>query len=402
MFINGKRFLKLNIKFFSLDKLGLISLLFVSYSGYIKWIPGLFIDPFYLFFILLLVSIIFSGFKNTINKKSLKIIILVLLFFLWAFLSVLWGTSEVYYQQKISKSFVVIFCFVSPFFVLRTNNNVLNFIKLFRILTIVTAISFIFLYFLFDNFFVIFYGDDGLNNNGVPDYLALGILLSSGLLLSINKSGILWSAKKAIYFIAILLLAARGPLVSIVIILFFGFFWNRTNKVNFKTIVYFIVILAGLLYFGNGLLSRLNQRLEGISDNNSNNFSSIGTRFSLFEKGFDYFISSPIVGIGYGSFGKEITGFEDRIVPHNIFIEIGSELGFIGLFFFVFLMIYVYLYVKFKWKKNDDISSSLVTLIIFLILQSISTTYLSDSKALFLWVSILICYINISSRTIET
>ena len=92
MFINGKRFLKLNIKIFSLDKLGLISLLLVSYSGYIKWIPGLLIDPFYLFFILLLFSIIFSGFKNIINKKSLKIIILVLLFFLWAFLSVIWGT----------------------------------------------------------------------------------------------------------------------------------------------------------------------------------------------------------------------------------------------------------------------------------------------------------------------
>lgn len=401
MFINGKRFLKLNIKIFSLDKLGLISLLLVSYSGYIKWIPGLLIDPFYLFFILLLFSIIFSGFKNIINKKSLKIIILVLLFFLWAFLSVIWGTSEVYYQQKITKSFVVIICFVSPFFVLRTNNNLLNFIKLFRILTLVTAISIIVLYFLFDNFFVIFYGEDGLNENVIPDYLALGILLSSGLLLSLNQSGILWGAKKTVYLISIILLAARGPLISIVIILLFGFFWNRRNKVNFKTILYFIVVSSGLFYFGKGLLSRLLERLEGISDSSSNSFSSVGARFSLFENGIDYFISSPVLGIGYGSFGKELTGFEDRIVPHNIFIEIGSELGFIGLFIFSYLIIHIYLHVKFKLQKNNIISVTLVMLIIFLILQSISSTYLSDSKALFLWVSILICYMNISSRAIE-
>ena len=401
MFINGKRFLKLNIKIFSLDKLGLISLLLVSYSGYIKWIPGLLIDPFYLFYILLLFSIIFSGFKNIINKKSLKIIILVLLFFLWAFLSVIWGTSEVYYQQKITKSFVVIICFVSPFFVLRTNNNLLNFIKLFRILTLVTAISIIVLYFLFDNFFVIFYGEDGLNENVIPDYLALGILLSSGLLLSLNQSGILWGAKKTVYLISIILLAARGPLISIVIILLFGFFWNRRNKVNFKTILYFIVVSSGLFYFGKGLLSRLLERLEGISDSSSNSFSSVGARFSLFENGIDYFISSPVLGIGYGSFGKELTGFEDRIVPHNIFIEIGSELGFIGLFIFSYLIIHIYLHVKFKLQKNNIISVTLVMLIIFLILQSISSTYLSDSKALFLWVSILICYMNISSRAIE-
>ena len=133
-----------------LSSLGIVSLLFMVYSGYIKWMPGLFMDPFIFFIGLLFMAILLSGFRNNLKKESLTIGAMLLLFFIWAFFTTAWGTSQVYYTEKIQKSIVIMACFFTPFFVLRTEKRIKGFINLFHWLTFLTALT-IFVIEIFSN-----------------------------------------------------------------------------------------------------------------------------------------------------------------------------------------------------------------------------------------------------------
>ena len=146
------------------------------------------------------------------------------------------------------------------------------------------------------------------------------------------------------------------------------------------------------MYFSEGLTGRLLSRFSDLSDTNSSAFSSIGSRFELLNSALDYFTDSPIFGIGYGSFGVKYLGAEDRIEPHNILIEIAAETGVIGFVLFSLFILGVYYYAVRKKQPGDPIVGSLIILTLYLIVQSLSSTYLIDSKALFLWLGILVCY----------
>jgi O-antigen ligase len=364
------------------------------YSGYIKWIPGLFMDPFVFFIILLFFTILLSGFRNIIKKESITIGSMLLMFFAWAFFTTIWGTSEVYYTEKIQKSIVIMVCFFSPFFVLRTENRIKGFINLFHWVTFLTALTIFGFFIVFGDLFIVFYGDSPSEVSIIPDYLALGILLASGFILAIEKTGILWLTYKTIIIFAIVLLAPRGPLLTLA--LFTVVYYIGNGKFKFKWYMAIYAVIAGMfvVYFSEGLTDRLFSRFSGIFDSNSVAFSSVGSRVELVNAAGDYFKDSPFAGIGYGSFGIKLTGFEDRIEPHNVLFEIAAETGIIGIAFFFIFILGVYYYAIRKKLKEDPIASTLIILTLYLIVQSLSTTYLIDSKALFLWLSILICYLS--------
>lgn len=371
-----------------------VSLLFMAYSGYIKWIPGLFIDPFIFFIILLFGFIILSGFRSILNQETLAIGAMLFSFFIWAFISSAWGTSNVYYIEKIQKSVVILLCFFIPFFVLRTRESLNCFINLFHFITFLAAALIVILFIIYGDLFFVFYGDLPTEDSTIPDYLALGVLLASGFILAIQKSGKVWLAYKTIVFIAIILLAPRGPLLTLVFFILVYYVTNRNIKFKWYTIIYCLILALVVLYFSEGLTARLFSRFSEISDSSSSAFSSVGSRIELAEAAADYFRNHPLSGIGYGSFGIKFSGLEDRIEPHNIIFEIAAETGIIGLFLFMIFIIFVFYYAIRKKKQNDTYASTLIILITYLIVQSLLSTYLIDSKALFFWLSFLICYLS--------
>ncbi len=362
------------------------------YAGYIKWIPGLFMDPFIFFTVLLVMAILLGGFRISFKEELLAIGATLLLFFIWAFISTAWGTSQVYYTEKIQKSIVIMLCFFGPFFVLRTETRIKGFINLFHWVTFLTALTIFGFFIVFGDVFIVFYGDSPSEESTIPDYLALGVLLASGFILAIQKTGTLWLTYKTIIIIAIVLLAPRGPLLALA--LFTIVYYIANGKFKFKWYMAAYALIAGMfvVYFSDGLTDRLFSRFSGISDSNSMAFSSVGSRIELVNAAFEYFKDSPFAGIGYGSFGLKFTGLEDRIEPHNILFEIASETGIIGIVLFFIFILGVYYYAIRRKLKEDPIASTLIILTLYLIVQSLSTTYLTDSKALFLWLSILICY----------
>ncbi|EQB64156.1 MAG: O-antigen polymerase [candidate division Zixibacteria bacterium RBG-1] len=101
---------------------------------------------------------------------------------------------------------------------------------------------------------------------------------------------------------------------------------------------------------------------------------------------FPYFLS----GTGIGGFTVSYAGFDDKrgIYPHNIFLEMASELGFLGLLA-IFLLIFWSLKDGFSlFKRNQDsnstyLSLTLLALFIFLLLNSLVSGDINDNRILF-------------------
>ena len=75
---------------------------------------------------------------------------------------------------------------------------------------------------------------------------------------------------------------------------------------------------------------------------------SVNQRLRYYKQGLGHFIDNPIIGVGIGNWKlksidydkKNIYGFIIPYHAHNDFIQLGVELGFFGLLFYVLFIIY--------------------------------------------------------------
>jgi O-antigen ligase len=147
-----------------------------------------------------------------------------------------------------------------------------------------------------------------------------------------------------------------------------------------------------------GFTDRLISRLTNIFDTESTSYTSLDSRFDLTTYAWNYFLKYPITGIGFGSFGINYSGTEDRIEPHNIILEIMSQTGIIGLFLFLLFLFTIFIFIYKKYNRDDNINLILILIIVFLFLQTLISTYLIDSKDLFFWLGVILCYNSINNR----
>ena len=96
-------------------------------------------------------------------------------------------------------------------------------------------------------------------------------------------------------------------------------------------------------------------------------------RVLYWENGLDMMIEHPISGVGYFNFPAYYNQFysDDLLgmrakkgaeLPHNIFIQVGSELGLFGLCIYVFLIICFFRMYKRSMAFNVDLPQYLTTL----------------------------------------
>ena len=92
-----------------------------------------------------------------------------------------------------------------------------------------------------------------------------------------------------------------------------------------------LLINAG---FENSLNQDMRDRLSGNIFNQTD--ASSGERKDLVSRSVEAFTSNPIGGIGLGIFGSDDIFYENS--AHNMFLQLGAELGLMGLASYVFLM----------------------------------------------------------------
>ena len=141
-------------------------------------------------------------------------------------------------------------------------------------------------------------------------------------------------------FVIILLTGSRGGLIGLVVVLFFLIFSKiAIEKASLKILLVVVLALFFVLNFDKINIERFQSILNITSDYN---VTSDTGRFSIWRSSMTLFLENPITGVGVCCFKKAI-GLQKKKEgkvgkwqsPHNSYVQILAEIGFIG--FFVFL-----------------------------------------------------------------
>ena len=198
---------------------------------------------------------------------------------------------------------------------------------------------------------------NSLNYQSIGYYLALSGLIV--FLSCFDKRKHFLFLKMCIYFVSFLLIVitgSRGPLVA---------FFLGTSAIAFfrskKIFVLLLVFLIAFLIFLGPIIDLLFRYfpnfstgvIRGLSffyfgrDRNFPISDQMSSRYPYYEKALSLFFEKPFFGSGVGGFSYFS---EVGIYPHNIFLELLTEYGVIGisLFILISLLFIIFLIINFK------------------------------------------------------
>lgn len=173
----------------------------------------------------------------------------------------------------------------------------------------------------------------------------LGLLATVAFLLPAERRSLtkpaLWGMA-ALQLWAALSAGARGPVLALILSLAFffalsarGFPSIRIERYALRLGVVMLCVLAILGVVGQEMFSTLAFRSQVLVTEGG---SSALTRFALYREALGLWARSPIWGSGVGQFSVAVTGEDVRLYPHNIILELGAELGLIGVLIFAMMI----------------------------------------------------------------
>lgn len=225
------------------------------------------------------------------------------------------------------------------------------------------------------------------------DYLGAGRILGLGII--ITFSYFLYFAKNAllkiaallvliVFFSLLLITGGRGPLLATILAMLVPLLLSiRISKTRVFFIKRRVVLIAGVLIviFGiigyslvSGELTTTLRRLLLLFDAERMVYSDQAVRLKYYIDSIKLGITSPLFGHGIGSW-PVLTGKGDvRGYSHNLFLEIFSELGLLGLVLFLSLITQAKLILG-SWHivRNEPI----LTIIVMIFVNTFTTAMLS-------------------------
>ncbi len=374
-------------------------------SGFVKFFflfvgTGLMVVDFTLLCAMLLVGIYVIHFLSNVSKNRFHIVeesrsavFAVLAFYLWMIITLTYTRSPGYCYIKVIMFLTCAVALVFPF--------VYRGFKVGRFLRhlVYMGSGLIFIYTaLLPNLYAA-YQRSYENREFVVKYLDIGYLAGIIILVLAFASPKMNRVLKILLIgfngSALIVTAARGPIVFLAIVLLIKFgisvapFIRKKWKLNFKNIV---VLLTGITLVGAGIsylldkyapliersLHRLLLLFDPYSASVAKRFSQIGFSLDSIFKDIWHFL----FGTGIGSFGFIYDGMDERNYPHNVILEIGFETGIIGVILFVLVLLLV-----FKKIRHD---LNLTLIFTYLMLNSLKSFSLVDSRIMFGMVGILL------------
>ncbi|UCH97115.1 MAG: hypothetical protein JSV88_09760, partial [Candidatus Aminicenantes bacterium] len=339
----------------------------------------------------------FFGNLFHIIRSSRSIVFTVLVFYLWMAITLIYTRSPGYCYTKIFLFLTVVLAVIFPF--IYRGFDASRFFHWFSYM----GTSLIFVYTaLFPSVYESYLKD--IEYRGmVIKYLDIGYL--AGALILILALAFACPRMKPFIKLGLIginawtlmVCAARGPLLFLVFVLLIKFTvsfvaFMKSRKLNLKNILYMAAglgIFAGAFYYLMDryalLLERSVSRLLLLLDPQAG--SSIVTRISQVSFSIDKIFENAgnfLLGLGIGSFGILYEGEDVRLYPHNAILEIGFELGIVGVILFILL---VFLYFK-KIRFNLNF----LLIFVYLFLNSMKSYSLVDSRVMFGILSVLILY----------
>ncbi|MFZ2397682.1 MAG: O-antigen ligase family protein [Smithella sp.] len=189
-------------------------------------------------------------------------------------------------------------------------------------------------------------------------WLSRGLGISAAYLIAMNawkRYPIMAPALIVVLFGAMLYIGSRGPVISLILTI--GLFWAVKYRKDVKTL-FLIVWATAIIVIAIMNVDTLSSFAHSFATHKkAEKIERFGQdRLSVYEPTLRIFADNPVTGVGLGKwwqvFQKEVRipswmasgarekrmrGELDVQYPHNIFLEILSELGLVGLVFFMLL-----------------------------------------------------------------
>ena len=295
-------------------------------------------------------------------------------------------------------------CF-APFFLFRSAITFERFLKTFIVLGVLLSIivlatsPYSFKYYYTEISYAKFETFVGSNYLAIQYILGIASLsiLYYFLLKNVSKKQTICLILLLIFFcISFLYSPGKGPIVSffftIILMTISSLrFKNKKILINMKIVNYAFLIMAigGLLMFSIGWVFILRTKALFIPE-----YYGRVERLENAKIAFELFYNHPLSGIGIGGFGvfsAEIEGIKEKFIyPHNILLEIISELGLFGLIFFIILIGFAFkqlFYLKNKYRCSNlfPLTNVVISLLIFSFLTSLFSGNINN-QLLFAWI----------------
>ena len=216
------------------------------------------------------------------------------------------------------------------------------------------------------------------------EMVGLGIIV----LLCEKNSSIGRTILLVVSFITLLLLGARGPFISALVIAVFiygiSFFKKNVDYLQSKKINKYLYVLFALLMVVvldmNSTITIFQTLEDGLSRFSllfeSDKGNSVNSRLTMLTDSWDKIGEAPILGYGVGSYGLVVYGIDFRAYPHNIPLEIWFEAG-------IFCLIAFLTFVSMIFARAVTVDKVLVFILVYLVLNFLKSSSLDELRMFF-------------------
>lgn len=233
----------------------------------------------------------------------------------------------------------------------------------------------------------------GLN----PLILSRNIALMGVLSLFLRK-------KKIAYFLfclslfGVILTGSRGPFFILILIMFFYFFNEKKYFLIFTSFIFLFFLFFSYEFILNLLPEVFSGRFTEEAIENQLNSNSELSRGSLFGLAFQLWLENPFFGVGLGNYSY----YAPVNAPHNIYLEVLSEMGL--LYFSLFLVFIITSlragYRQIKSNSNYKLKG-LYFLYIFFVLSMFADGELTIQSFLLYYLGFLFLGLDFKSRSLD-
>ena len=185
------------------------------------------------------------------------------------------------------------------------------------------------------------------SQNGI--YMAISLCASFALLFMKSRKNKLWRILLVLVVLfSLVLTGKRGVLIFSVFAMLMSYIICKKGAFASKMVTVLFVLSGMLLviyalsFYVEGVASSF-ERINAMLAAGNETLDVSNGRFKLYAIAWDFFKKSPILGIGWREFSKEVVNFynQDSVLrdAHNVFLQLLCETGVIG--FLVFIALFV-------------------------------------------------------------
>ena len=234
------------------------------------------------------------------------------------------------------------------------------------------------------------------------NYLLMPLLLSFFFLLKRidPKRNIFFLILFLVSLIVLILTVSKGALISLGIIALAVAVFQIRSVFSQKNLPYLLFILLFVTLIGWGAYSSLSSQAD-IGKYYTKAYdiitgASITERQEAYDVAFEAFNKSPIIGIGIGGFGPYFSGYPLSApdsgwpITNNEYLEVLSETGIVGLFFFLLFVCSVFYYSVQAYKNTEDVFLKTVLFALNLAFLGVLIQYMTFSTLYIMHIWVLI------------